>query len=153
MITRTDIIDVWAAEPRLAFGGFTDDLAKARRERGWFLECLPEIQLCHDWIMAQERGRNLSKYSPNSYTLKHYVEWEARRARIQPDYVSNGCFIAAAIISGVLYHRIGGPSKRIPASPNAVIGIKPVKHTKGLHTVGPYIGGRQFRPLPAIVTA
>ncbi len=98
IITADDLAQVLADHPRLTAYGYDhpDDRRSGQRERGRqrITNALGEVQAAYDWILTLRRER-ISRDTSTSYTLKH----EAERAGV--GYVTNGAFIAAAMLAGV----------------------------------------------------
>jgi hypothetical protein len=120
-ITTNDILDALIKEPCLGYGGFHRTPAEASDTRGDLITHLDEVQICCDWLSAQEIGKRVTDHSPSSYGLKHAVEFAAG------SYVSNGTFIVACIITGVPYRRYGHDH------PNAGCAVKRRRCNRRLH--------------------
>jgi hypothetical protein len=73
-----------------------------------------EIEDCRAWLKAHASKRVTFNRSHGSYGLKHEVErWLRTHVRTSgPDcYISNGAFIAAAVLEGYKFRlRRGGPN-------------------------------------------
>jgi hypothetical protein len=120
-ITINDILDAIIKEPTLGYGGFHRTPAEARSTRSDLVTHINEVQLCVDWLSAQDIGQKVTERSPSSYGLKHAVEFAAGQ------YVSNGTFILACIIIGVPYKRYGH------SHPNASCAVKRRRCNRKLH--------------------
>jgi hypothetical protein len=71
-----------------------------------------EVDIARKWIRAHATPRKRIERKISSYGLKHHVEdWTA--ANGERAYVSNGAFIAAAVLEGYRYVQAG------EGSPNA----------------------------------
>ncbi len=142
-ITVNNILDSLYKEPCLAYGGFHRTPADARPTRGELVKALDEVQLCCDWLSAQDIGAKVTDRSPSSYGLKHAVEFAAGQ------YVSNGTFIVACIIMRVPYKRYGH------SHPNAGCAVKRRRCNRKLHgdkaTQSPCYA--EFRPIHRLPTA
>ena len=136
-ITVNDILDSLIKEPTLAYGGFHRTPAEARSTRGDLITHIDEIQMCVDWLAAQEIGQKVTDRSPSSYYLKHAAEFAASQ------YVSNGCLIVACIIMGVPYRRYADDH------PNAACAVKRRRSNRLLHGAKgrQYLGYSEFKPL------
>lgn len=136
-ITVNNILDSLIKEPTLAYGGFHPSPAEASATRGDLITHINEVQLCVDWLGAQELGKRITDRSPSSYYLKHAVEFAAGK------YVSNGCLIVACIIMGVPYQRYGHDH------PNASCAVKRHRRNRPLHGEKgkQYLGYCEFKPL------
>lgn len=143
-ITVDHILDIWRVEPSLTYSGFSDDVNLYAKWRAGLIEHLDEVQLCVDWLSQQEVAQRITPKSPNSYSLKHAVEFATRpNAQTDYTYVSNGCLIAAAIILAIPYQRCQGNSL------NAQIAIKRSKRNVSLHGPKAYLGlgYAEYKPL------
>ena len=136
-ITTDHILDVWRIEPTLTYCGFEASPRPAMRKA--LLDHLGEVQLCADWLAAQEIALRITGRHYTSYFLKHAIEW-ANGDRI---YVSNGAFLAAVVILGIPYRPL--PS----GSPNAVVAVQFKRRNRRLHGArGEYWSSyAEFRPL------
>jgi hypothetical protein len=143
IITINNILDSLYKEPTLGYGGFHRTPAEARSTRGDLITHLGEVQLCCDWLAAQDIGQKVTDRSPSSYGLKHAVEFAAGK------YVSNGCFILACIIMKVPLRRYGH------SHPNAGCAVKRRRCNRKLHgdkaNRAPFYA--EFRPIHRLPTA
>lgn len=100
-LTQADLDAVMTEYPRLTDEGYglsnlePETSERLERERADLRRNLGEVQAAAEWISRQERQSRLSKRSSSSYGLKHVMERETGT------YVTNGAFIAAALIIGV----------------------------------------------------
>ena len=136
-ITVNNILDSLIKEPTLAYGGFHPSPSEASATRGDLITHMDEIQMCVDWLAAQEIGKRITDRSPSSYYLKHAAEFAAGQ------YVSNGCLIVACIIMKVPYQRYGHDH------PNAACAVKRHRRNRQLHGEKgkQYLGYCEFKPL------
>jgi hypothetical protein len=74
------------------------------------LNAAAEVDAAVAWLDAVPRTRTVGSRAVSSYFWKHVAERSAGR------YMSNGAFLAAALM-------LGFPVKRIAGSPNALVGI------------------------------
>lgn len=119
-ITADHILDLWRIEPTLTYCGFEASPRPAMRKA--LLTHLGEVQLCTDWLQAQEIAERITGRHYTSYFLKHAVEFAAGD-RI---YVANGAFLAAVVILGI-------PYRPLPGSPNAVVAVQFKRRNRRLH--------------------
>ena len=140
-ITTDNILDALHKEPTLGYGGFHATAAEAQPHRGALITEISEVQLCVDWLSAQDIGQKVGPRSHSSYGLKHAVEY----ATGNKEYVSNGGFLVACIILGVPYKRFGGPK-----NPNAMVAVKHHRRNQKLHkdTQLHSSGWADYKPLP-----
>jgi hypothetical protein len=110
-ITYNHILDAWRIEPTLTYCGFEINPRPAMRKA--LLDHLGEVQLCADWLAAQDIAPRITNRHYTSYFLKHAVEF-ATGDRI---YVSNGAFLAAVVILGI-------PYRPLPGSLNAICAVQ-----------------------------
>lgn len=117
-ISRNSILDAWRIEPTLTYCGFEERPRPAMRKA--LLDHLAEVQLCVDWLAAQDIAPRCTTRHYSSYFLKHAAEWSSRQ------YVSNGAFLAAVVILGI-------PYRPLPGSPNAVVAVQFKRRNRRLH--------------------
>lgn len=92
-MTKTDIEKLYEVEPELTTNGIGGYKTEKLSE-----DHFPEIIMCMDWLRHQSFYKKMYK-SYSSYYLKSIVEAKNRA------YVSNGSFIAAAILLGLNYKK------------------------------------------------
>lgn len=122
-ITQADLDAVLAAHPLLSSDGYGDihTLCPCRtpqkrdehmaRERADLRGALRQVQAAAQWLRPIARNAHATATSPSSYGLKHVMENQTGV------YVTNGEFIAAALILGIPIHRSRD------RSPNPGIGL------------------------------
>ncbi len=67
-----------------------------QEERKNLYDCYEDFLLCYQWLYFNPK---LSK-SASTYHFKHLVEYWAKEKNLQPHYIHEGAFIAAAILWG-----------------------------------------------------
>ena len=73
---------------------------------------LLQVDLCQEVISRLPTRRSVDQKGHSSYRWKHIVEGKLREEG-RPHYVSNGAFIAAALLQGLEVERLnGGPNAR-----------------------------------------
>lgn len=91
------------------FGSWRHPDHPTDEERAALLRATTEIETARAWLAGQRRIANLNQRR-TSYGLKHVAE------RAMGRYISNGAFIAAALLDG-------WQVKRLPSGPNAWLNI------------------------------
>lgn len=91
------------------FGSYRRPDCPADEERAQLLEVTDEIEAARQWLARQHRIATLNQRR-TSYGLKHIAE------RTMGRYISNGAFIAAALLDG-------WQTKRLNNGPNALLNI------------------------------
>ena len=139
-ITTDNILDALHKEPKLGYGGFCATTEEAQStHHDLMVTYISEVQLCVDWLSAQDIGKRVTDRSHSSYGLKHAVEY----ATGKKEYVSNGGFLVACIILGVPYKRCD------LRSPNAMVAVNQHKRNHKLNAdQGRGSDWSGFRPLP-----
>ena len=92
------------------FGEFNQPAIASPKGRMALRHGVDEVRLAHLWLERQTRIQRINA-SHTSYGLKHLAEHDLGH------YISNGAFIAAAVMSGWKVQRAS------PDSPNACINI------------------------------
>lgn len=125
-IAQADLDAVLAAHPLLTSDGYGDlhRMCPCRnrderrkhlaRERTYLRRALNQVQAAVQWLHPIARNTQATANSPSSYGLKHVMEGQTGA------YVTNGEFIAAALILGIPIHH--GPG----CGPNPGIGLNRV---------------------------
>lgn len=119
-ITTDHILDAWRVEPTLTYCGFEDKPRTTMRKA--LLDHWGEVQLCADWLAAQDIAPRITGRHYTSYFLKHAVEF----ATGDHIYVANGAFLTAVVILGI-------PYRPLPGSPNAVVAVQFKRCNRRLH--------------------
>jgi hypothetical protein len=70
-------------------------------------DCVDEIRACMVWIAENTRKTKTIRHTFGSYAYKHFVERMYQSEGHYHPYISNGCFIAAAIMQGYRFERDG----------------------------------------------
>ena len=110
--------DLMAREPQLNDFGFglsagypekphAEQVRTLAGDRAKLRASLPDIAFSIDWLLANIKPSPSLNYRGSSYGLKHLMETDSPRK-----YLTNGVVIAAAVLAGYKYARIG-------TSPNA----------------------------------
>ena len=92
------------------FGEFNRPFAATEKGRNDLLAAIAEIDRARAWLRTQQPRLTLNARR-SSYGLKHIAE------RAAGNYISNGAFIAAALLEGWTVKRIPG------SNPNAWLNI------------------------------
>lgn len=104
---------ILSQEPLLTyfgFGEFDQPFAATQKGRNNLLVAIAEIDRARAWLRTQQPRLTLNARR-SSYGLKHIAE------RAAGNYISNGAFIAAALLEGWTVKRIPG------SNPNAWLNI------------------------------
>lgn len=73
-----------------------------QRERNELYKKEEEFNLCREYLSNLQKRSTINPKSRTSYSFKHDVQHYAKRHRLEPTYISEGAFIAAAIAEGFL---------------------------------------------------
>lgn len=98
-----------AAHPLLTifgYGEYGKPLLATTEGREELLKATAEIDMARAWLRTQERRETLN-HNHSSYGLKHLAE------SAMDGYISNGAFIAAALLDGWIVRRIDDSSPNV----------------------------------------
>ena len=98
MITDDQIREVLKQHPNLSAAGFDGGDPRYTFEAGEY----EMIRLCVNWITKNVTPTKTIRYGISSYGYKHIVEREVGQ------YIINGAFIVAALLTGYKYRVYGG---------------------------------------------